>query len=515
MQHKADVVRVTAADLVPNPSYRPVTEQTFEEQGIPAAYRSAVEAELAGDEIILWVGRPSRNPLVDPRNAMLTWIGGGLLALAAGIIVISLAAGGGVFGYVFAAALGVIGSVFLFIPKLANPAKTCRFCYVVTDRRALLVEISAWQRGPAVRSYLPQQLLGLERRDHAAVAGAGDPIFEYVFALPGNTLDIKSGSFLQQGPTAAMSRSPQRVPRGFMCLDLVRDVEDLIRTKLLLNLEHALDTQNAAAESVSAKCTCGVTIEAPAALTGKSVKCPRCKVIVALASGDADSAEPIACREDGSVPADLKAKTLAGLDANEKPVWIGQPVPKIILIRSGGYLAAGGVGTLIALIWLIVALLPAKAVATQVLVGKQIVAAPPKPSGGSPLLPLGLLALSAGVAAVAVIRWHYAKRTCYVLTNRRALTFKEGLFGPTRDSYTPLEVSNMRRSDSRLAADSGDLIFRTVQVISRTQSRGVGSTRVKTIDYGFLAVARIGEVEDLVRKTLIDRLVGNLKLAAV
>jgi hypothetical protein len=509
---KADVVRVTAADLVPNPNFRPATTQAFEEQEIPANYRSAVEAELAGDEKILCVGRPSRNPAVHPRNPMLTWIGGGLLALAAGIFVVSLAMAGGAFAYVFAVALSLIGSVFLFVPKLANPAKTCRFCYVVTNQRAMIVELSMWQRAPAVRSYLPQQLLGMERRDHAAVGGAGDLIFEYVFALPGNTLDFKSGSFLQQGPTAGMSGSPQRVPRGFMCIDQVREVEDVIRTTLLLNLEHALDKPNAAAGNVTVKCSCGVTIESPAALAGKSVKCPRCQVTVTFANGDSDSTAPIACREDGPVPADLKAKTLAGLDASEKPVWIGRPVPKIILIRSGGYLAFGGVGALIALVWLIVALMPPKAAAPQVQIGKQFVAAPLKPSSGSPLLPLGLLAVSAGVAAVAFVRWHYAKRTCYVLTNRRAVVYKEGLFGPTRDSYTPLEVSNMRRSDSRLATDSGDLIFRTVQVISRTQGRpSVGSTRVKTIHFGLLAVAQIGSVENLIRETLIDRFAGNLK----
>jgi hypothetical protein len=515
IEPKRDVVRITAADLVPCSSIRPVTAQTFDEQGIPNTFRSAVEAELTGDEKIVWVGRPSRNPEVHPRNPLLTWIGGGLLALAAGIIVVSLATGGGAFGYVFAVVLGLIGSVFLFVPRLANPAKNCRYCYVVTNRRALIVELSMWQRGPAVRSYLPQQLLGLERRDHAAVAGAGDLIFEYVFALPGNTLDFKSGSFLQQGPTAGMSRSPQRVPRGFPCLDQVREVEEVIHTTLLLNIEHALDSGNAAAEMISVNCSCGVTMEAPARLAGRSVNCPRCKGAVALATGDVGSAVSVNCREDGTLPADVKAKALAGLDASEKPVWIGGPVPKIVLIRSGGYLAVGGVGALIALVWLIAALVPAKAAVPAVQIGKQIVAAPPPTTHSSPLLPLGLLAVSAGVAAVAFLRWHFARRTCYVLTNRRALVYKEGLLGPTRDSYTPQEVCNMRRSDSRLAADSGDLIFRTVQVISRSQGRpGIASTRVKTVNFGFLAVAQIDSVEKLIRETVIDRFAGVLNPAA-
>jgi len=38
--------------------------------------------------------------------------------------------------------------------------------------------------------------------------------------------------------------------------------------------------------------------------------------------------------------------------------------------------------------------------------------------------------------------------------------------------------------------------------VSRTQTRpGVSSTKVKTIHYGFLAVAQLGAVEKLVRET--------------
>lgn len=98
--------------------------------------------------------------------------------------------------------------------------------------------------------------------------------------------------------------------------------------------------------------------------------------------------------------------------------------------------------------------------------------------------------------------------------NRRALVYKEGLFGPSRDSYSPLEVSGMRRSDSWFVSGSGDLIFRSVQVISRTNSSPMlGNTRVKTINYGFLVIAHVGEIEKLVRETLIDRFVDKLQQA--
>jgi hypothetical protein len=521
------VVRISAADVLPPSNLQPPTAHTFEELGIPASYRQAVEKELSGDEKMLWVGRPSRNPELH-RNPTLQWIGIGMLVFAAGLGVINgVLAGGGLFGFVFAGALGVIGLVFL-IPTFVSPATTCRYCYVVTNRRALLVEISLWQRGPVARCYLPQKLLGLERRDHPTVPGAGDLIFEYEFIIPGNTFNARTGSLIQPTTTGGVSNAPQRVPRGFMHLDQARDVEDLIRTNLLLPLEEALDTPRAAAAEpgapehpasvLSVACACGVILEAPSALAGTKLKCPRCAAAVALAPGE-DAAgvavAPVSCREDGSVPADLKAKALAGLDPKEKVVWIGQPDARLILLRSGGYLAAGGAGVLVALLWLVIALAPPRAAAPRPQGGKPAAAARTRLQASNLLLPAGLFLVSGCVAAVALLRWKTATRTCYALTNRRALVYKESPFGPTRDSYSPLEVSGMRRSDSWLFAGTGDLIFRTVQVVSTTSQRtGPWKTSVKTVHYGFLAVPELSAVEKLVRETLIDRFVDKLNQAS-
>ena len=366
------VVPVTAADVLPSANLRPPTAQTFEELGIPASFREAVEKELTRDEKMLWAGRPSNNPQVQSVKPIPPWIGPGLLILAAFIFVGVLGSaigarpmklgGGQAVGCFFAVALGLFGSV-LMIPRLFKTANACRCCYVVTNRRALLVEVSMWKRGPGVQSYLPQQLLGLERRDHASVAGAGDLIFEYILTLPGNSFNLKTGSLLQQGAGVGLSNSPQRVPRGFMGLDQVREVEGLIRTTLLSQFEQELDAPAAAATNrdalqrpaMAVACSCGATLAAAPALSGKSVKCPRCAAAVALPAPavDAEAAgDPVSCREDGGVPADVKEKLLRGLDANEKPVWIGQPAPTLILARGGLYFAVGGFGILVALIWL-------------------------------------------------------------------------------------------------------------------------------------------------------------------
>ena len=112
---------------------------------------------------------------------------------------------------------------------------------------------------------------------------------------------------------------------------------------------------------------------------------------------------------------------------------------------------------------------------------------------------------------VPFYRWKMSQRSCYALTNRRALVYKQGLFGPTRESYSPIEVAAMRRADSWVFAQGGDLIFRTVTTVTTSRnSRGGSSSSVTTTHYGFLAIAHIQEVERLVRETLIDRFVDNL-----
>jgi hypothetical protein len=232
---------------------------------------------------------------------------------------------------------------------------------------------------------------------------------------------------------------------------------------------------------------------------------------------------------EGDAPADLKEKILLGLTPNEKPVWIGQPVPKLVLLRNSGYFAIAGVGILIGLIWLLVALAPARATVApppappvQQKAGKKGAPAPvpapaPAPAqvqAGSTLPPLGVMLVSACFGLVPLVRWRNATRTCYLLTSRRALVLQQTLFGTTKESYSPQEVAAVQRSNSWLLGGHGDLIFRTVYVITTSRSRtGTSSSSVRTIHYGFLAVAQVGEVEKRLRETLIDRYVDKLMQA--
>jgi hypothetical protein len=533
---KGGAARVTAADVISSPSLPRLSLQTFEELEIPAPFRAKVEMELTEGEKIVWLGRPSRNRQVHPRNTALLIAGIGMASFGLLVAVVSLGAGGGAFPVVFGGALTIIGGAFM-LPLVVDPTKNCRSCYVVTNRRAMIVENSLWARGASARSYLPHELIGLERRSHAEVAGAGDVIFEYTFVLPGKTFDPQTGTALVKGAGMGRSDTPTRVPRGFLLIDQAAEVENLIRSTLLGQLENTLDAAQPApaprpapqpaAAAVSVACACGLTVEAPESLAGQSVKCPQCSAAVAI-----PAPQTAPCREEGSIPADLRAKILMDLAAGERVVWVGQPVPNLVFLRNSGWLALGGIGLLCTLIWFVAKLLPAKAAAPAAAqqavqqAGKKGAApryqappkvepAPAKASGGSYLLGLAFLILWGSIAAIPFIYRYIASRTCYALTNRRALVYKQGIFSPTHESYPPLEVANMRQSNSWLFSGCGDLIFRTVTVITTSRNpRGGSSSSVRRVHYGFLAIPQVQQVGRLVRETLIDPVAEKLARAA-
>ena len=285
--------------------------------------------------------------------------------------------------------------------------------------------------------------------------------------------------------------------------------------------------------AISSVCACGAEIEAPDELAGQSVRCPQCAASVAI-PGSAGGAQAPAreeshrengaapgvpreaprvdnYREDGEVPADLKEKILADLNANEKVVWLAQPVPALVVRRSLGWLIGGGIAALLGLLMIMGGLF-SKAPAP--VPGRP---APPPAPAGNILGSFSMIIFIGGLCCAVVpplYRWKMAQGTCYALTNRRALVYKQGLFSPTRESYAPNEVAGMRRADSWLMDGGGDLIFRTVKTISTTyNSRGGANSSITTTHYGFLAIAHVKEIDKLVRETIIDRFVDKLAQA--
>jgi hypothetical protein len=191
----------------------------------------------------------------------------------------------------------------------------------------------------------------------------------------------------------------------------------------------------------------------------------------------------------------------------------------LVFRRNLGFLFGGGIMALISAYWLASMLLGGSAQKPHIPVvagkkGAAVQVKTPPPATPFNPLPLILLIPAVGGVVVPVLRWKLAQGTIYALTNRRALVYKQGLFGPTRESYSPLEVAQMRRADSWLFQAAGDVIFRSVTVITTSRnSRGGSSSSTSTTHYGFLAIAHVKEVEKLVRETLIDRFVDKLQAA--
>jgi hypothetical protein len=271
------------------------------------------------------------------------------------------------------------------------------------------------------------------------------------------------------------------------------------------------------------------------------VTCPQCGSTLRAPSRAAakPAADDESYQEDGQVPAYLKDRILSELGTNERLVWIAQPVSALVFRRSLGYLVGGGLLAALALLWLAAGFLGGSSASAA---GQKAGAvpraqgpheargrlsahqrtnhpvAPPQANTqsvarGTSLVPLILLVVAACCGVVPFYRWKMAQGSCYALTNRRALVFRQGLFGPTRESYSPVEVAQMRRSDSWLFAEGGDLIFRTVTVVRTSYSQRGSSRSVTTTHYGFLAIARVKEVEKLVRETLIDPFADRLQMA--
>jgi hypothetical protein len=460
---------------------------TFEGVGLPDYFRKAVEEELTQDEKLVWLGQPSQNPEVHPPKTVFTVIG--IVILCVAVALPLLVRGMPIF---FPVALCFFGFLFLIAPRLINPVHAYQACYVITNRRAILFErgVPGLHPGatsllaPRCRSYHPHELLALECRKNPRVPGSGDLIFEYIFSLGG----VNTGFPGSQG-TIQTSGVPQRIPRGFFYLDRVEEVEQLLRATLLDNLERKMDQD-----------TTPVPTRQP---LREEPSVPR-------------SAAPVGgpAMEDCQVPADLRDKVRAELNSNEQLVWVGQPDLTLVFRRSLGYLIGGGIMVLFGLLLFVAGFL-AKA-APPAAVGKgaaQVKTLPPPP-----VMTTGLPSIVFVIGAVCLVvpfyRWKMAQGTWYALTNRRALVNKKGLFGPTRESYSPAEVAAMRRSDSWIYKGGGDLIFRSVTVVTRSyNTRGRSSTSVRTTHYGFLALANVKPVEKLVRETLIDRFVDRLTQA--
>jgi len=110
---------------------------------------------------------------------------------------------------------------------------------------------------------------------------------------------------------------------------------------------------------------------------------------------------------------------------------------------------------------------------------------------------MGVVLLGAGgtLTVGAVIEDARTRRTCYALTNRRAIVWRpaQGTKGLEVRSFWPADLNTVYRIDR--GDGEGDVVFHEVTIV-------VGA-KPQTIRQGFLGVRHVRHVEGLLRQTLL------------
>lgn len=205
-----------------------------------------------------------------------------------------------------------------------------------------------------------------------------------------------------------------------------------------------------------------------------------------------EDAEFVELLNQTALPDSTKKQIKSELTLREKGVWIGQPDPKIMMVRAIPKVFAGLFAGFVLCI-----LIGAGGMMGLELRNVLI------------YLALGFLYLIGAVVMAAVIIFmdrRKALHTAYVITNKRCIVYTgRWFFSPSVESFYPDLLAHMRRMASWVfGGDAGDLVFRSVTTITTTHHRRGGtSTSVSTVYYGFLGIRDMDRIETLIRQTLL------------
>jgi hypothetical protein len=208
-----------------------------------------------------------------------------------------------------------------------------------------------------------------------------------------------------------------------------------------------------------------------------------------MSAYDTSTGEPL--------PPELTSRVESELAQGERLVWVGQPLPGLYRMRTIPLVVMGVCFGGFSILW--VACLVAMGLfgvepealghpAARVLFGIEV----------SFLSLPGLGALACGIFLITSPLWGVwmARRTLYALTARRAIIFGRQLLGTVRvHSYTAAGLGAMSRVECGDGA--GDLLF------EEYTTRGANNSTT-TKRRGFLAIANVHQVEELIRKTLLS-----------
>ncbi len=189
---------------------------------------------------------------------------------------------------------------------------------------------------------------------------------------------------------------------------------------------------------------------------------------------------------NNNLPPELDARVRSELQSDEQLLWVGQPLPGRFA-RAGCVMALFGVPfTAFALFWMGMASMGGFA-------GGGLFAC--FPLFGLPFVVVGL-----GLLTSPYWLRQKAKRTCYALTGRRAIVWNAGWFGSLEvRSYEPSQLTRIRRVE--YPDGCGDLVFEEFTTFG-TDSDGHTTSNIRR--YGFMAIERVHEVEELLRRVLLS-----------
>jgi hypothetical protein len=210
-----------------------MSSQKYAGQGtLPPELDQRVQSELGNGERLVWIGQP-RPDLYRTQTACITIVGGIFGGTA---LVMFLVGAGMAFGFVaggagkgaaaafdcfplvfclFTIPVMIIGGIMAAAP-IWMPQRIRRIIYALTDRRAVIWEPYLFGGRYTVRNYTREGLGRMYRVD--TVGGAGDLVFEEYYTISANSDGTPS---------------KQRNQRGFLAIDQVRDVEELVRLTLM------------------------------------------------------------------------------------------------------------------------------------------------------------------------------------------------------------------------------------------------------------------------------------------
>lgn len=182
-----------------------------------------------------------------------------------------------------------------------------------------------------------------------------------------------------------------------------------------------------------------------------------------------------------TLPPKLRQLVQTELQSDETILWSDTPVARFFTAKSTGVFLFAILWTLFSLSWIA----GASGYKIPSLNG---------PDGLFPLLGVPFVIVGIGMLAYPLVNYRNAFKSCYVLTDRRALTFEPEWTRTTIRSFTPRQLTIVYRKEAR--DGTGDVIFN-----AKRWNTHDGKSHSEEI--GFLSIAKVREVESML-KTMVD-----------